>query len=561
MLTVAIDWDAEQVRMVAGESDGVRTKLRHAAIVPISEDGLAATLKTLSSTYSLNKSACLVAIGRDQAELRQMDFPPVPLAELPDMVRFQAIRQFAAAGDSATVDFIATQNDDTGVKAIVSATGPNHLNPIRKSIETTGWTLDRIALRPIAAAALYRVCVLENSSKRNGPVTSLPDGSATIALIDLVGDEAEIALMRRGRTVFVRSVRLPPEMPARTNALAGEIRRSMMACGAAGTNCHLVMWGDEARHDQEIKRLGERISEQQDAPCQTELIDPFDLVDADQTARESVGQTVGRLAPLIGLLAADAGHADELIDFENPRRTIEAKTDPRKVAAMVGIPVAVVAALLWMLWGNLSRLDDQIESQTAANQEMRGKSDAAVELIAKVDRIDQFLNGDVNWLEELERLAIAMPGADQLMLSDVNATANTRVGGGSIVISGRVTSPDVIDEFEAAMRDESHQAIGDKVTQIASNDSYRWQMTQTVSVSPEAVQEQRYQRINAIEETPEPTEDQTPDKPDEVVDPPAPSLPEAPSTPEAQSAPETQSVPGAQSAPETQSIQDAEVAK
>lgn len=500
MLTVAIDWDAEQVRMVAGESDGVRTQLRHADIVPIGEDGLASALKTLSAKYSLNKSNCLVAIGRDQAELRQMDFPPVPLEELPDMVRFQAIRQFASAGDSATVDFIATQTDDDGVKAIVSATGPSHLNPIRKSMEAIGWTLNRIALRPIAAAALYRVCVLGNASKQNGPVTSLPDGSATVALIDLVGDEAEIVLMRRGHTVFVRSVRLPPEMPARTNALAGEIRRSMMACGAAGTNCHVIMWGEETRHEEEIKRLGERISEQQDAPCETELIDPFDLVDADRTARESVGRTVGRLAPLIGLLVADAKHADELIDFENPRRTIEVKTDPRKVAAMVGIPIAVIAALLWMLWGNLSRLDEQIEKQTAENKEMRGKSDAAEVLIAKVDRIDQFLNGDVNWLEELERLAVAMPGADQLMLNEVSATANTRVGGGSLSISGRVTSPEVIDEFEAAMRDTSHQAIGDKVTQIASNDAYRWQMTQTISLSPDAVQEQRYQRMREAEE-------------------------------------------------------------
>ncbi|TWT91900.1 hypothetical protein [Neorhodopirellula pilleata] len=502
MLSVALDWDDEQIRLVAGESDGVSTRLRHAAIVPVGESGLVATLQSLIAKYSLQKCPCLVAVGRDQAELRQMDFPPVPVEELPDMVRFQAIRQFASAGDSATVDFITTQVDDQGIKAIVSATGPNHLKPIHKIIDSTGWTLQRIALRPIASAALYRIFVLENRGKgiaQSGPVTSLADGPSTLALIDLVSDEAEIVLLRRSQIVFVRSVRLPSEMPARTNALAGEIRRSMMACGAAGTNCNVIMWGVADRHAVEIAKLGERLSEQQEAACLTQLIDPLELVGADDSARQSVGQTVGRLAPLVGLLAANSGHADKLIDFENPRKTIEVTTDRRKVAAMVGVPVAVVAAIVWMLWGNLARLDRQIEQQMFANAELRSKSDDAEVMIDQTARIDQFLNGDVNWLEELQRLATTMPSSDQLILREVNAASEVRDGGGRLVVSGRVTSPAVIDEFEATMRDDSHQIIGDKVTQLATEDAYRWQMTQTILVAPDAVQSQRYERIQQQE--------------------------------------------------------------
>lgn len=502
MLTVAIDWDDDQVRMVAGESGGTATRLKIAAIVPIGDGGLSETLKGLIVQYSLQKCACLIAVGRDQAELRQMDFPPVPVEELPDMVRFQAIRQFASAGDSATVDFMTTHIDDVGIKAIVSATGPTSLQPIRKAIEPTGWTIRRIGLRPVAAAALYRIMVLENPSQRTGPVSGLPDGTSTVALIDLVGDEAEIVLLRRNQIVFVRSVRLPVEMPARTNALAGELRRSMMACGAAGTNCHVIMWGTAERHQAEIDRLGERLSEQQDAVCQTELIDPLELVAPEdatrESARQSVGQTVGRLAPLVGLLVADASHGHELIDFENPRKTIQASKDHRKTAAIVGIPVAVLVALIWMLWSNLANLDDQIESQTVLNADWRTKSDAAEELIAKTAAIDLFLNGDVNWLDELRRLAVAMPPSDQLILGEVNATADARSGGGRLVVSGRVTSPDVIDQFESALLDDSHQVIGDKVTQIATQDVYRWQMTQTIVIASDAVQNQRYEQINAI---------------------------------------------------------------
>ncbi|WP_404307382.1 hypothetical protein [Neorhodopirellula lusitana] len=503
MQQIVIDWDDEQLRLVIGESDGARTRLRDAAILPVGKDGPITALKEWIASRPAAKYDCLIALGRDRAELRQMDFPPVPVEELPDMVRFQAIRQFAAAGDSATVDFITTQVDDNSIKAIVSATGPNHLNPIRKNVEAFGWTLKRIALRPIAAAALYRIY--------RDKLPARSQSGATLALIDLVSDEAEIVLLRDDKVVFVRSVRLPKEMPARTNALAGEIRRSMMACGAAGTNCNVVMWGTADRHAVEIQRLGDRLAEQQTKPCQTDLIDPFELVGADPAAKDSVGQTVGRLAPLVGLLAAHAKHADELIDFENPRKTIEVQTDRRKIAAMIGIPVAVAAGLIWMLMSTLSQLDDQIDQQAAANAEMKDKSKAAEEMIARTDRVDQFLNGDVNWLEELQRLASRMPGADQLMLQEISATADSREGGGRLVVTGRVTSPDVIVELESAMRDDAHQVTGDKVTQLATQDAYRWQMTQTISVNADAVQTERYARMNPTQSSPDQDSSSQPD--------------------------------------------------
>lgn len=501
MLRIALDWDDEQIRMVAADLTGRQFKLRAAAVVPIGDRDLPTALRDLIRDHSLEKGECLVAIGRDRAELRQMDFPPVPMEELPEIVRFQAIRQFASAGDSAAIDYMTTHVDADGIKAIVAATGPAQLNPIQKTIEAAGWTLHRVALRPIAAAALYRMKVADTPP----PVDD--ETQPTIALIDLVADEAEIVLLRGGEIVFVRSVRLPPHAPvsaptshARTNSLAGEIRRSLIACGAVASQCNVVMWGTEERHGEEMTLLAERIGQHQDTPCQTRLIDPLELVGADPSIRASTGSLVGRLAPLVGLLVADASSPDELIDFLNPRKTIEAKTDTRKVAAMVGIPAALVLAVVWMLWGNLSRLDEQIDKQTAANSELRSKTKTSDKMIERTELIDQFLDSDVNWIDEFERLAKTMPAADELIVKEVTAVANPRDGGGRIVISGLVTSPEVIDAFETAMRDEFHQVTGDKVTQLATDDSYRWQMIETIAVAQSAVREKRYERMRALQQ-------------------------------------------------------------
>jgi Tfp pilus assembly PilM family ATPase len=507
-MKLALDWDDEQIRMVVAEPSGRGLHVRAAAVVSIGESGLQATLAELTQKYSLEKSEVLVAVGRDRAELRQMEFPPVPSEELPDMVRFQAIRQFASAGENAAIDFITTHSDDQGIKAIVAATGPVHLAPIRKTCEAAGWTLSRVALRPIASAALYR---LKASNRLKLPTAGQTDSSdesePTVALIDLVADEAEIVLLRDSEIVFVRSVRLPAgesggqsNAIARTGSLAGEIRRSMIACGATGPECHVVMWGTADRHGDELRLLSERLSQQQATPCQTLLIDPLELVGVDTSEtsiQQSTGSMIGRLAPLIGLLVADADDAGELIDFLNPRQTIEVTTDRRKVAAMIGIPVALAATIIWLLWGNLARLDTQIEQQTAANNELRTKTKSSDVMIERTEKIDQFLDSDVNWLDEFEQLASSMPAADQLIVKEISAVANSRDGGGRIVVSGLVTSPEVIDAFEAAMRNDSHQVIGDKVTQLPTADAYRWQMIETIALAPAAVREKRYSRIEA----------------------------------------------------------------
>ncbi len=557
-MKLALDWDDEQVRMVAADRSARGIRIRAAAVVPIGEEGLQATLAEMSRTYSLEKSDVLVAVGRDRAELRQMQFPPVPIEELPDIVRFQAIRQFASAGDSAEIDFITTRTDEKGIHAIVAATGPTQLTPIRKAVEKAGWTLERVGLRPIAAAALYRlkasdvIAELSHSSEGDEPV---------VALIDLVANEAEIVLLRHGEITFVRSVRLPDgdasATKSRSASLAGEIRRSMIACGAAGTNCHVVMWGRAERHGEELKLLAERLSGQQETPCQTRLLDPLELVGTDSKIRDATGEMVGRLAPLVGLLVADDGHENELIDFLNPRKTIEATTDKRKLALMVGVPAALVLALGWLLWSNLARLTTQIDRQTAVNKDLRTKTEAAEDMIERTELVDQFLDSDVNWLDEFEQLAASMPPADELIVKEVLAASNPRGGGGRLVVTGLVTSPEVIKQFETVMRDDTHQVTGDKVTQLPSDDAYRWKMSETIRLAPEAVREKRYTQMTALgpsDSEPEPTaESESSTDPDPGVEPASSAELETNSEQTADSEPVTEPATEPTLAPETPS--------
>jgi len=420
-----------------------------------------------------------------------MDFPPVPVDELPDIVRFQAIRQFASAGDLALVDYLPTpgsvSSDGAGraVSAIVSASGPTKLDPVRRVVTDAGLTVGRIVLRPVAAAALYQLAVMPGV----GDATR-----ATTAVIDLVGDEAEIVLFRGREISFVRSVRLPESIVPRVQSLAGELRRSLIACGAGTGSCQVVLWGTSGRHRGELDALLDKLGDQVD-PSQSKLVDPFSLVQVESGEFSEVGETVGRLAPLVGVLVADRGHGDRLIDFANPRRRPDPVNPLRKRALLMGAPLILALLVGWLTWRQLANLDGQIQLLEKSNETLRQSVQAAQQSVARTDRIDTYLDGDVIWLEELERLAEKIPPAEQLILKQISAVSEPRRGGGRLTVSGVVTSPQVIEQMESSLRDETHRVIGDGASQMETSDAYGWQIRETIVIDPDAVRTQRYTRI------------------------------------------------------------------
>ena len=117
--------------------------------------------------------------------------------------------------------------------------------------------------------------------------------------------------------------------------------------------------------------------------------------------------------------------------------------------------------------------------------------------LAALSRVDQFLDGNVQWLDEIRRLADRMPGSDQMIVRSITASADQRTGGGKLVVSGGAISPDSIEEFESSVRDENHSVIGDGASEEKSSDAYRWGFTETIQVDASRVRNVRYERILA----------------------------------------------------------------
>jgi len=479
---LAIDWDESELRLVAAQCSGSNVKVTDAQVIPIEENVLA-TLKAALDGKGMENAETLVAIGRGQAELRELQLPPVPEDELPDMVRFQASKSFATAGDNANVDYLVTNRSDSGVEMIAAALGEQELAGIRSICESGSLVPKRISIRPLSAAALY-LLKQERSS-----------GNDTV-LIDLLSEEAEIVVARDGRVIFVRTVRMPSSEAARGRALAGELKRSLVACGSSGTLERVVLWGRAAVHSQDVEMLVEATD------SKVEVLDPFSLVDVDRNTKANMPEHVGRLAPLVGLLVADETAADRLLDFLNPRKRVEVVDSPYRKYLIASIPIAVAAVVGFLMYRKLETLDEQIEVLKTTNKQKEKAVAAADESIARTETVDRYLDGDVNWLNEVRRLAAKVPESDKLIVRSLNAVSNMRNGGGVMTVDGAVTKPSVIEEFEAAVRDDFRSVQGDGARDLGTSDQYRWSFKETINIAPEYVRDQRYIGMRGVVEEP-----------------------------------------------------------
>jgi len=475
---LAIDWDESELRLVAAQCSGSNVKVTDARVIPI-EGNVLQTLKAALDGQGMENTEALVAIGRGQAELRELQLPPVPEDELPDMVRFQASKSFATAGDNATVDYLVTSRNETGVEMIAAALGAEELQRLRGVCESGSLVAKRISIRPLSAAALY--LLKQERSSANDTV-----------LIDLLSDEAEIVVARDGRVIFVRTVRMPSAEDARGRALAGELKRSLVACGSSGTLERVVLWGRAAVHSQDVEMLVEATD------SKVEVLDPFSLVDVDRNTKGNMPEHVGRLAPLVGLLVADETGADRLLDFLNPRKRVEVVESPYRKYLIAAVPVAVAALVAFFIYRQLGALDVQIEGLKVANNDKQKGVKAADVSVARTELVDKYLDGDVNWLNEIRRLASKVPESDKLIVRSVSAVSDTRNGGGTMTIEGAVTKPAVIEEFEDAIRDDFRMVQGDGASELRTSDQYRWSFTESIQIDPGHIRDQRYIGIREV---------------------------------------------------------------
>lgn len=495
---LALEWDSREARLAVADARRGSAVLEEAFAVPIplrAEGGtgvdpaIGDAIGAAVAARGLGRLPTLVAVGRASIELKLLTLPPAPDDELPEMVRFQAQREFNSLGDDWHFDFVPISDDITAPRQVLAAAvSPEVVQQINETCQRAGLKPTRLLLRPYAAASLLRRSRLAESGQmqlvsgataaKAGAIADPTDNKVRL-LVDLLGDEADLTVLVGPQVVFLRTARLPAETASDAGAnwrpLLAEIRRTMAAVQnqLGGQRVQAVYLCDGR---QEHAALAARLSGELSLPV--ELFDPLAQVPLTGAVRSEPPAHAGRFAPLVGMLVNEIEKSSHGLDFFNPRRR-PPPPDRRRPLALAGVGVASVAALLGLwAWQHSNSLNTRIDELSAASKKLDAEVAAAAKLQQSVGELDDWRKGDPGWLDELVRLSRALPDAKQVMLSDVSISPHA--AGGEMVLKGVVSSTEVVDRLEGGLRDDKHRVEGRGSHQDVKNTAYPWQFSSAV---------------------------------------------------------------------------------
>ncbi|MBN2579938.1 MAG: hypothetical protein JXB10_13195 [Pirellulales bacterium] len=459
---LALEWDTTEARIALASGRGEQAVIEQAFAVELrprqldgdrAEVDVGARLAAALAARGIGKVDALVAIGRSNIELRQLVLPPAPDVELPEIVRFQAMREFNELDDDWRLDFIPlTDAPEESRTVLAAAIGPEWIEQIQKVCTAMGVRPRRLVLRACAAAAhLTRMQPGRDDELR--------------LLVDLLSDEADLTVVSGDRVVFMRTTRIGGDA-AGVSVLLSEIRRTMVAVqnqlGGRKVDA-VVICGLEQQQAELALRIEAELE------VSTDGFAPFAGLHWGRSLQEGLPDHPGRFAPLLGMLLTELEQRRHAVDFLHPRRR---PLPPRKGKWYVLAAAAAVLLLVLPLFGykvQRSRLNEEVNQLGDKSKNLDPEVKKAQKDIAHAAAIEKWTAADVVWLDALYTLSREFPPAEKAMLKELDfKSRDADPPGGEIHLRGLIRSNEELNRMEEQFR-RSHGQV--KVGKSNADDS------------------------------------------------------------------------------------------
>lgn len=416
--------------------------------------------------YKLGRVPAILLADRSKVEELNLDLPPVPDAELPQLVKNQALLDSPGLTEETVIDFVGYRSEsiDEQRKIVAFALSPGVIERYKEVCGQAGLQLAGIQYRPYAATAVVRQAVREVLE-----TTSL--------VVTQYRDEVELSLLDGDTTPLSRQVRLPGNKSDEGSAarLLGEIRRTLLIAPQ-----HLP----PGRSIADIRVQGGALPNEElchaiqtDTGLPVLSVNPLDI--PGMTMADGVTLILG-VESLLGALQLAANEEKPPIDFLNPRKPIVRKSNVRTLV--------LGGALLAIAW--YFAFDYFQQYSARSNQginDLRGTLSDLKSRLKKIDKerklaeaLNQWESTNPNWLDELRELSVKIPPGQDVTLSRLSMSPG-RGAGGAISFSASARTPDAVVALEKALRDERHAIQTPGITQ-RSDKNYPWGFESTLSV-------------------------------------------------------------------------------
>ena len=418
----------------------------------------------------ISRVETIAVVGRADIELRLLNVPKAPDAELPDIVRFQAARELPSIDENTPLDYLPLEEAEAGVqtqRVLAAVLKPGVIDRLKKICHDAKLTLTRIVLRPAATASLML---------RQNPEL----GEGCCLLVEILGRQVEFAAVHRGQVVFLRHMLLsgnPMESSQAADSLFAEIRRTRIVVANqenVETLEPVVLVGNSPDHS----RFAERLAAETDAA--TRLMDPLpESVVADPANAVSADQS-GYCAGLLGAVADETAGRPHAFDFLHPRRAPQPPSR-RKTYVLAALAVAAaVLAVVVLNWLQTSQLKADIRDLQQKAVALAPEVKKADKLVSDASEVEDWLKNEVVWLEELRWLSQQFPESKDAMITSFNAASNDRRR--EMWLNGFVRDADIVSKLDIGLRDSTHKIAGKTKNESRSEKGYNIYFRSSVQI-------------------------------------------------------------------------------
>jgi Tfp pilus assembly PilM family ATPase len=470
-LFLALGWNGDEIHVAVACQRGHRVVVEHAFAVStkeilaegesspqsISERAIGERIAQELKSRGINGAEAFVEVGRSRIELRQLVLPPAPDEDLPDMVRFQAGREFNEFDERWLLDFIQIDASSIGPRAVLAtAIAPATLERIENVCRSAGLKMRRLLLGPCESAVLL-------------PETSLKPVEHLQLQVVIYANEAELTAVSRGNAVFFRTMRFNGDAPSET-ALLAEIRLTMAAVQnqlSGWAVRSIVLFGKDSSHVDWARNINAQLG------IPTEAVDPFDAVEAAPSLKKNFPSHPGRYAALLGMLTAESRESSHAVDFLHPRHRPE-PASRRRTWILAGAAVLTIV-LVFLIHARIERdqLIHEVEHLAAAAVDMEPRLAHAKQVHLNTAEIAKWADAEVIWLDQLYDLNDFFPTAEEALLEEIRFDASQQ-GGAQIFLKGHARDAEIIAQMEDRVRAGGGQIGASSGLEDDSAKGYRW---------------------------------------------------------------------------------------
>lgn len=422
---LAIEWDAQGLRVVEGTARGGRASVQAALEVPAPLTLSAAEaqaagqrLKEALKATGIAAGPALVCLPRDRVVFRDVRYPDVPPQDAPDIVRFQAIKELTFPAEEAVLDYqpVSIPWPTGEQRALTVVARKEVLTAVKKLCLAAGLKLEGVSVRPFGVAANLL-------AQTEVP----PSVGEVVAGVLLVNGTCELLVLRGTELLFSRSIGLNGHDVA---GLAPELRRSLAAFSghyAGQSPQRAFVAGGTGNGDLEALTAALRLP-----------VFPYQVVTSGQVPAEKAPAFAGALGML-----QERSVGKPAINLTDPKQP---KPPSQRKKYYVGAGIVAAALLLIGLGITYGAVNSAKKSEIRELTELRAGLKKRVDSFASMEKsmeaINAWSDSEMVVLDELYNLIVHFPDEPGIRITKVSwSTLAAPVTAGQPSRQGASTKP------------------------------------------------------------------------------------------------------------------------